>query len=230
MGSSEPASTLSTAMSVFGSVPTTRALRSEGIADGQHVVAYLHLVGIANSDGLERAGVHLEYRNVGLRIGAHYAGFVFALVMHDHGHGGGVVHHVIVGQDVAIRADDDARAQARFSLLPRPAELPAAIPRIAAKELAEHRRDTVVATLKVCLHHTGRSNGHHRGQYLLDHRGETVAARRRVRTGELECGRRVHQAIGTRYGESAKPERQQDRRGCSLRSTPNRLHLPVAPT
>src|ERR1035438_1854331 len=75
MGSSEPASTLSTAMSVFGSVPTTRALRSEGIADGQHVVAYLHLVGIANSDGLERAGVHLEYRNVGLRIGAHYAGF-----------------------------------------------------------------------------------------------------------------------------------------------------------
>src|ERR1035437_1637331 len=85
---------------------------AERIADGQHVVAHLHLIGIANGDGLQGASVHLEYGNVGLRIGAYHAGFILVLIVHDHGHGGGVIHHVVVGQNVAIRADDHARAKA----------------------------------------------------------------------------------------------------------------------
>src|ERR1017187_3101238 len=201
---------------------------TKGIADGQHVVAHLHLIGIANGDRIQGAGVHLEYGNVGLRVCAHHAGFVFVLVLHDHGHGSGVVHHVVVGQDVAIRADDDARAQALFPLLPRHAELSAAVTLITAKELAEHRRNSIVATLKAGLHHAGRSNGYDRGQYLLHHRGETDAARRCVRTGELKRSWRVQNAPRARYREATQPERQQHRRRRSVRSTPNPLHVHVA--
>src|ERR1035437_7999405 len=201
---------------------------AEGIADGQHVVAHLHLIGIANGDGLQGSGVHLEYGDVGLRIGAHHAGFVFVLILHDHGHGGGMVHHVVVGQDVAIRTDDHARAQALFLLLPRHAELSAAVTLITAKELAEHRRDSVIPSLKARLHDAGRSNGYDRRQYLLHHWGETVAARWLVRTRELKRGWRVQQVIRTRHREATQSEGQKHRRGCSLRSTPIPLHLHVA--
>src|ERR1039458_8845509 len=201
---------------------------AKGIADGQHVVAHLHLIGIANGDRIQGAGIYLEYGNVGLGICAHHAGFVFVLVVQDHGYGGGMIYHVVVGQDVAIRADDHARTQALFLLLPRPAGLPTAVALITAKELAEHRRDSVFPSLNAGLHHTGRSNGYHRGQNLLDHRGETVAARRLVRTRELKRGWRVQNVIRTRYRKAPQAERQQYRRGRSLRSTPNRLHLHVA--
>src|ERR1035437_553513 len=201
---------------------------AKGIADGEHVVAHLHLIGIANGDRIQGAGVHLEYGNVGLRIGAYHAGFILVLVVHDHGHGGGVIHHVVVGQNVAIRADDHARAKALFLLLARHAELSAAVTLITAKELAEHRRDSVIPSLKAGLHDAGRSNGYDRRQYLLHHWGETVAARWLVRTRELKRGWRVQQVIRTRHREATQPERQQHRRGCSLRSTPNPLHLHVA--
>src|ERR1035441_2199316 len=130
---------------------------------------------------------------------------------------------MVVGQDIAIGADDYARAEALFPLLPRHAELSAAITLITAKELAEHRRDSVVPSLKTGLHHAGRSYGYHRGQYLLHHRGEADAARRRIRIRELERGRRGQQAIRTPH-----PERQQQGRGCSLGSNRNPLHLHVA--
>jgi len=51
-------------------MPMVIVCRRQGIADGEHVVAHLHLIGIANGDGLQGAGVHLEYGNVGLGIGA----------------------------------------------------------------------------------------------------------------------------------------------------------------
>jgi len=72
----------------------------------------------------------------------------------------------LFGQDIAVRADDDARAQALLPLLPRHAELPAAVALI-AEELAEHGRDSVVPSRKAGPHHTGRSNGHDRGQYFF---------------------------------------------------------------
>ena len=100
---------------------------SKGIADGQHVVAHLNFIGIANGDRIQGAGVHLEYGYVGLRIGTHHASFVFVLVGHNHGHAGSVIHNVVVSQDVAVRADDNAGAEALFLLLPRHAELPAAV-------------------------------------------------------------------------------------------------------
>src|ERR1039458_1705556 len=105
---------------------------------------------------------------------------------------------MVVGQDIAIGADDYARAEALFPLLPRHAELPAAVTLITAKELAEHRRNSVVPSLKAGLHHARRSDGYDRGQHLLHHGGETDATRRRVRTGELKRGGRVQQVVGTR--------------------------------
>src|ERR1019366_7407123 len=86
----------------------------------------------------------------------------------------------------------------------------------------------VVPTRKAGLHHTGRSNGHDRGQYLLHHRGETVAARRFVRIRKLKRGGRIDQVIRARDCEPTQRQRQHHRHGCRLRSPQNPLHIHVA--
>ena len=87
------------------------------------------------------ASVDLEHGDVGLGIGSHHAGFEFALVGKGDAHVGGAIHDVVIGQNVAFRADDDAGAQPLLALRPR-RRLPAATPErvvAIAEELAEHR-------------------------------------------------------------------------------------------
>jgi len=89
-----------------------RVAQAEGAADGDHPVADLQLVGVAQVDrGQLALGGNLQERHVGLLVAADHLGRIGPLVGQLHPDLGGVVHHVVVGEDVAVRADDEARAQ-----------------------------------------------------------------------------------------------------------------------
>ena len=82
-------------------------------------------------------GGNLEHSDIGARIGADDLGFELALILQGDFDVGGAIDDVIIGQDVAVGADDHARAQAVFTLLARLLlSLPAATVGI-AEELAE---------------------------------------------------------------------------------------------
>ncbi|KFJ51145.1 hypothetical protein DK45_2 [Bordetella bronchiseptica] len=95
------------------------ALRSglahaEGVADGQHHVAHPRraLVGEGRDRQLAQLACQLEHRQVGLRIRAHHLGRRLAPVGQGHLDGVGGFDDVIVGQHIALGADDHPRAQA----------------------------------------------------------------------------------------------------------------------
>ena len=89
------------------------------IADGQSIVAHLHLGGITDRDGGESASVHLQHGNVRLGIGSHDLGLQLAFVGERDANVGGAVDDVVVRQNVAVRAHDDAGAEAVFALVAR---------------------------------------------------------------------------------------------------------------
>ena len=86
--------------------------------------------------------IDLEHGDVGARIGAHYASLHLSLVMQRHGNFLGAFHHVIVRQNVAFGADDDARSESFLAALLRNIE---SLPEVISEELAEERIDTLRA-------------------------------------------------------------------------------------
>ncbi|CUJ79951.1 Uncharacterised protein [Achromobacter sp. 2789STDY5608628] len=87
-------------------------LQAVGRTDGQHPFAHLQLVDVADLHHRQVLGVDLDDGHVGLRIGAQHLGAEFAAVGQLDGHFLGALHHVGVGQDDAVAADDEARALA----------------------------------------------------------------------------------------------------------------------
>ena len=72
----------------------------EGVSDRDHPVADPRTVGVPELDCRQRiAGVHLDEREIGLRVHAHYLGFELAPVLKRHGHRVGPLHHVVAGDD-----------------------------------------------------------------------------------------------------------------------------------
>ena len=53
--------------------------------------------------------VDLDHRDVGFRIGSDNLGFELTLVGKSDAHGGGAVDDVVVGDDITVRSQDDAR-------------------------------------------------------------------------------------------------------------------------
>ena len=92
---------------------------AERIANRQSIVAHLHLGGITDGDGGEIAAFDLQHGDVRLGIGAHDLGLQLALVGERDADVRGAVDDVVVRQDVAVRADDDAGAEAVFALIVR---------------------------------------------------------------------------------------------------------------
>ena len=84
---------------------------AERVAHGQHDIADLHLVGIAESNGLQPRAVHLEQGQVARLVRADQlcrqrsavAGFDLDLI--------GAVHDMEVRENVAVGRRDDARAE-----------------------------------------------------------------------------------------------------------------------
>ena len=83
---------------------------AERVADGDGPVADAQPVGVAQRQHGQVVAVDLEHGDVGLGIGAHHLGLEGALVVEGDGDGLGVGDHVVVGQDVAVAVDDEARA------------------------------------------------------------------------------------------------------------------------
>ena len=87
-------------------------LEAEGRTDGQHPFAHAQITHLAHGDHGQVLAFHLEHGHVGLGIGAQHLGLQFAAVGELDGHFLGALHHMGVGQDDAVRADDEARALA----------------------------------------------------------------------------------------------------------------------
>ena len=126
-------------------------IQAEGTADGQHPVADVHAVGVAQlGSGQRLLGVDLDHREIGFRIGADHRRSV--------GHGLGIAHqvdanlvslvdHVIVGEDVALGIDDHARAQRALAHIGRAAELAAALTTAARLSAEEAVKEILEGTI-----------------------------------------------------------------------------------
>ena len=86
---------------------------AEGIADGDHPIADAGAVGVREAHGGKRlVALHLEQGEVGPRVAPDHRGIEPRPVVENDGHGPGPRNHVIAGHDVAVRVDDEARADA----------------------------------------------------------------------------------------------------------------------
>ena len=93
-------------------IPEVTALaESEGIADGEHVVADFETIGIAERQRRQVFGRNLQHRDVGVGIAAHERGVKLPIVLQRHDDPVGMLDDVMICQDVAgLRVDDDARS------------------------------------------------------------------------------------------------------------------------
>ena len=145
-------------------------MQAERAANGQHPVAHLHAIGIAQFRRRQiPTGVNLYNRQIRVLIDAHnlrriFLGFVIQL----HLNLGGLIHHVIVGQNISALVHDDARAQAAFRLGRR--ILPALSLEKAVKEIL-HRIVVLIVIRRgmppaaqggLAVHHLGGGNIHDR--------------------------------------------------------------------
>ena len=90
-----------------------RVLKAKGRANGQHPLAHFQLLAAAQLDDRQILGLDLQHRDVGLGVRAQHLGLELAAVGQLDVDVVGAAHHVGIGQDQAIGADDEARALAR---------------------------------------------------------------------------------------------------------------------
>ena len=93
-------------------------VQAEGAAEGEDPVAHLHAVGIAElGDGKIVVGVDFDDREVGVLVDADDAGAVFGGIAVERDlNFGGLVNHVIVGEDETFFVHDHAGAKAAFGV------------------------------------------------------------------------------------------------------------------
>ena len=119
-----------------------RRADAERIADGDHPIADARALGIAELDVRERAAFDLQHGKIGGIVMADQLGLIFLAVGHRHGdlidrralRARG--NHMVVGDDIAIGGNDEARAE-RFRLARR---RPAALAAIHLPEQVAERR------------------------------------------------------------------------------------------
>ena len=87
-------------------------LLAERGADGEDPLAQAELVAVAHRDGGKVLGVDLDDGDVRGRVGADDGGVELLVVVRGHRDLGGAGDDVVVGDDVAVRPDDDAGAAA----------------------------------------------------------------------------------------------------------------------
>src|SRR5579859_74027 len=104
------------------------------VADCKYVVAHLKLVGIAERKSGQSGRRDFHYRDICFWIAAHNFAFELTLVGKRYLDVSRLVDHMIVGEDVTVSSDDDARPETMFSLLAwQPAR------KLIAEKLAEER-------------------------------------------------------------------------------------------
>jgi hypothetical protein len=96
-----------------------RVLEPEGRADRDHPLADTQLVGVADAHGRKAARVDLEQRDIGPLVRAEQLRLELALVMQGDRDLVGALHHVRVGQQIAVGGDDEPRAQSARNVAAR---------------------------------------------------------------------------------------------------------------
>src|SRR5690606_29120035 len=88
-----------------------RAAEAERIADGHDPVADAHLAVIGEGDiGKLAVGIDLQHGKVGALVGADQLGLQLRAVIENDGEALAALDDVVVGDDVAVGGDDEARA------------------------------------------------------------------------------------------------------------------------
>ena len=138
-----------------------RLADAERVADRQHHVADLQLIGIAELQHGKSLVRVLDAQNgeVAALVLEHDLGVELALVGERHLHFAGALDHVVIGDDQPGRIDDDAGAERALHLLARHR----------AEELAEQR---IVEERVAVLDDAGGIDVDHRRRHALDHRRE----------------------------------------------------------
>src|SRR5262249_18849092 len=88
------------------------------VTDGEHDIADLQTIGAPEGRHRERLEIDLENGEVRVRIATHDARIRHAAVLELHADRVGVGYHVVIGDDVPVRIDDDAGAEAALDALP----------------------------------------------------------------------------------------------------------------
>ena len=81
-------------------------------ADGQHPFTQAEGIAVSEGNGGKVIGIHLDDGHVRCGVRAHHGGVVLLVVVQRHLDFAGTVDHVVVGDDITVRADDDAAATA----------------------------------------------------------------------------------------------------------------------
>ena len=142
------------------------AVETEGIPDGDGPLPDAQPVRVAEIGHRQRTRrvLDLEHRQVRPAVAAHERRLELAVVGETHLDRGRVLHHVVVGQDVAARVHQDARARGP-ALVPRGPAAEEPLEELGAEELAEallhlRRRAALGPGLALDLdahvHHRGR--------------------------------------------------------------------------
>ena len=178
-----------------------RVVESEGRADGDHPFADLEAIDITHLHGRQTGRVDLHDSNVGALVGAHDLGLELALVGQRDDDFVRAFDHVRIGHDVAVGAQDEARAHAArlfFLLLwlaaARLARLLGAVGDWHAETAEELEHVLVHAIGRIAGSHAlGGANVHH-GRADLIHQIREVGQAARCRCGlrlhGLHCGQR----------------------------------------
>ena len=124
-------------------------------------------------------GIDAQHRQVGPLVIGDDRGVELAPVAEHDGDLLGAVDHMLVGDDQAIGADDDAGAERVLHPLPRPAETGIVAEELLEERIVEHRRG------RLCLHHPAGVDVDHRRRGLLDdgREGQAGSARQSSGTG-----------------------------------------------
>ena len=89
---------------------------AEGVAHGEHPFADLQLVAVAHGDDRQFPGIDLDQSEVGSGIRAYDGSVERAVIVKSHFETFGTVDDMIVGDDIAVVADNDARSQSELTL------------------------------------------------------------------------------------------------------------------
>ena len=88
-------------------------VQAERIADGQHPLADLHIVGIGNLDGRQVTPVNLDKCQVGGLVSTDDACRIFLIVCQSDSQLVSAVHHVVVCHDISVLRNDHSAAGSR---------------------------------------------------------------------------------------------------------------------
>ena len=115
-------------------------VETERRADGHDPLAGFQILGFAELQDRQILAFDFQQRHVGAWIGADQLGFQFTAVGEADEDFVGIGNHMVVGQDVAIRRDDETRTQGLGFALTIAARRTRLWRHAALEELAQHRR------------------------------------------------------------------------------------------